>query len=222
MKPGPLARRCLRLLVALAALAFAVQAYFGVAGVPGPAVAWMTGQDLQSDEPPRYVVVLGGGGIPSASGLIRTYHAAEIGLRETNATIIVSLPSDGDPLTNSVGRMRDELVLRGVSPGRIRMEHAALNTHEQAVNIRRMVGEESLGERVLLVTSPTHVRRAYLCFRREGFRNLGVRAAHGTGAEADPGSGILLRYGLWSNLELQVEIARELAALLWYRAKGWI
>lgn len=218
----PVANRCLRCLLAIAAIAFLVQLYFGVAGVPGCVVGWITGRELRSDEPPRYVIVLGGGGIPSESGLIRTYYAAEIGLRETNATLVVSLPSDGEPLTNSVGRMRDELILRGVRPEAILMEHKALNTHEQAVNVRRLLGDDCLRKRVLLVTSPTHVRRAYLCFRHEGFENIVVRAAYSMAAEADIGGGVLLRYSIWANLQLEVEIAREVAAMLWYRAKGWI
>ena len=166
--------------------------------------------------------MLGGGGIPSESGLIRTFHAAE--LRKTNpgAQFIVSLPSDGDPATNSVGRMRDELVMRGVPAKSIRLESAAVNTHEQAVNVAKLLGPAALTSEVRIVTSGWHLRRSIECFRKTGFTNAHIEGALSVSAEADVGGGTFLRYGLWANLSSGVEFLREGLAVLAYKARGWM
>ena len=215
-------RRAGRVLVWGCAAAFALEVVVAVAGLPRCVNDWITGRSLQSDEVPDYVVVLGGGGIPSETGLIRTYYAADVARRAPDAVFVVSLPSSGEPLTNSVGRMKDELVMRGVREASILMEHDALNTHEQAVNIGKLLGARALTSCVMLVTSPAHVRRAYACFAHEGFSRIVIQPAFNTAAEADAGGGVMLRYQVWANLHAQVEIAREVTAMLWYRLKGWI
>ena len=206
----------------VAAGLFALQLVLAVTGLPGGLMEWLTGDGDSLTESPAYVVVLGGGGIPSESGLIRTYAAAEAGRNFPAAQFVVCLPADGDPETASVGRMRDELVLRGIARDAVLMEHRGRNTHEQALAMRRMLGDAALDMPVLIVTSPTHVRRALLCFRKEGFRRVGALAASGVGAEADLGGYTLGRYSFWSGLSQQAEVARELVALLVYALRGWV
>ena len=205
----------------LGAGVFAVQMTLAVVGVPGTLDRWLA-CSCATETVPRYVVVLGGGGIPSGSGLMRTYHAVASSGWGAGTVFIVALPADEDPERSSVGRMRDELVMRGVPVGAIRMEYRGRNTREQAVNIRRMLGPEAIAERLAIVTSPPHVRRSVLCFRKAGFQKVGGVPAYGTGAEADLGAGCALRYGFWDNLVSEVEFARELCALAYYRLKGWI
>jgi uncharacterized SAM-binding protein YcdF (DUF218 family) len=167
-------------------------------------------------------VVLGGGGIPSSSSLLRTYWAAQYGKNLTGTTFIVSLPSDGDPQTNNVGRMRDELVLRGIPLSAIRMEYHGVNTHEQAVNIQHLLGHEALDQPILIVTSEYHMRRAVLCFRELGFTQVSGLLANEIGTEAEVGPWACLRYGVWAHLEQETHILRELVALEAYKLKGWI
>ncbi len=183
---------------------------------------WLRGSEAVPTVPPRYVIVLGGSGIPSESSLIRAYRAAEFGLGLTGATFIVSLPAEQAPDTSSVGRLRDELVLRGISREAIRMEYAALTTHEQAVNIRCMLGTGALPEPIVVVTSGYHMRRAMLCFRQEGFTHVRSVLASSVGAEAAPGRLAWVRYGIWDNAQRETEMARELTALLYYKLRGWI
>ncbi|MFH0953247.1 MAG: YdcF family protein [Verrucomicrobiota bacterium] len=229
-KAGPKAllaralRRAGRAVVIVSAVAFILQVAVGLFGMPWRLVARLTGDDFKLEVEPRYVVVLGGGGIPSESGLIRTYYAAAIGTNLPGATFVVSLPSDGDPATNSVGRMRDELVLRGIPASAVRLEYRSFDTHEQAVSIARLLGSEALAEPVLIVTSPYHAKRALLCFRKAGFRRVACLAAVGIGPEADFGAGLQLnlRYAFWANLEAEVEFAREIVALAYYKLRGWI
>lgn len=217
-----LARGLARGGVAAAAVLFAGQLLLGFTGLPRGLTDWLCGRRLPACERPTHIVVLGGGGIPSATGLIRTYYAAAFGRAATQAVFIVALPAAGEPERQSVGRMRDELVLRGIPAEAIRLETRGRNTREQAANIRALLGPPATDERVVLVTSPTHIRRAVLCFRRAGFARATGLPADNTAAEGDPGPRTQWRYGFWNNLTFQIEVARELTALLVYRLRGWL
>ncbi|MBX7259624.1 MAG: YdcF family protein [Candidatus Hydrogenedentes bacterium] len=209
------------MVVRFAAAAFFLQVVIGFTGMP----RWRANRHAEADAAaPAYIVVLGGGGIPSETGLMRTYCAAAIGTNYPSATFIVSLPCDGDPETNSVGRMRDELVLRGLPRHSIEMEHDGLNTHEQAASVARILGPAALTNRVLVVTSPYHIRRALLCFRKVGFTQVDGSATLGIGAEADAGAAgpLDLRYTFWATLHAEIDWVRECVALLYYRLRGWI
>lgn len=202
------------------ALLFLLQAAGALLGWHRRPLAWLRAAAF--DPPaPAVIVVLGGGGIPSESGLLRCYHAATLARAHPDALCIVSLPAD-DPEEQSTGRMRDELVMRGVAPERILMEARARNTHEQAVAVREMLGDAGLEAPVWIVTSGAHTRRALLCFQRQGFRSVHGLTARVTGAEGDMGPGTFWRYGLWSHLETQIEILREWTALGYYWRRGWI
>lgn len=191
-------------------------------GIPSTIVRWMTFSDHTLEGEPTVIVVLGGGGVPSESGLIRTYYGAEASHAYPEAEVIVSLPTDLDPETSSVGRMRDELVMRGVPSTVIKLEHKARNTHEQAEAIRDMLGLDQLQDPVLLVTSPSHMRRSVLAFQRAGFHNVAGLLATNVGHEAYPGAGTSLRYGFWNTLSMEIHYMRECVALLYYRVRGWV
>ena len=211
-----------RKLVRLAAICFFVQLVFVFVGPPRPLVEWLTGENLNPPKDPRYIVVLGGGGIPSGTSLLRLWHAARFGSGLAGTTFIVSLPADAAPETSSVGRMRDELVLRGIPVAAIQMETRGLNTHEQAVNVAGMLGADRRGESVVVVTSGFHLRRALLSFRGAGFTNVDGLFAYSIGAEADAGPNMWLRHSVWGNWAREADITRELAALLLYKLCGWI
>jgi uncharacterized SAM-binding protein YcdF (DUF218 family) len=207
---------------AVLAVACALQVLCAVVGLPPGLGEWITARDWPGAGPPRFVVVLGGAGIPSASGLMRTYHAAHLARSVTGAVYVVCLPSDTDPETSSVGRMRDELVLRGIPAESVLMEHDGRNTHEQAVSVKRLLGDEALGESVLIVSSPVHMRRALMSFRKVGFERLSTAPARPEGVEADLGPGTGVRYAFWANLERNVQVVRELVALAYYKLRGWV
>ncbi len=191
-------------------------------GIPRPFVNWITMAEAALATEPDYIVVLGGGGIPSESGLIRTYYGAEASHQFPEAEVIVSLPTEEDPEVSSVGRMRDELVMRGVPASVVRMEHKALNTHQQSEAIRELIGLDQLQSPVLIVTSPEHMRRSILSFRRAGFHNVGGLHASSMNHESDPGKATFARYGFWSTLRTEVSYLREMVALAYYRLRGWV
>lgn len=209
-------------LARLAVAFVAVQLAVAVLGPPRSLVAWLTLANTPGPADPAVIVILGGGGIPSESGLIRTYYGARAGAAYPAARCIVALPADADPEQASVGRMRDELVMRGVAPERILMETRGRSTAEQAVRALEMLGPDFAGREIVLISSPLHLRRAVMSFRKAGFRDVRALAAQSTGAEADLGRGTSWRYGFWSNWESEGRIVRELIALLYYRLRGLV
>lgn len=199
-----------------------IQLALGILGLPHWLTRWLRGGDVPPPPDVRHIVVLGGAGIPSESGLIRTYRAATYAVGKTGLTCVVSLPCDTDPARGSVGRMRDELVMRGVPASSVLMEYRARNTHEQAIAIRDLLGRDALATETVVVTSPSHVRRALLCFRKAGFQRVQGLSADNADVEADIGAGGAWRYGFWNNLTAEIVVLRELAALAQYKLKGWI
>ena len=214
-------RRSARHIVWVAAAMFALQLIVAVTGPPHVLTDWLTCKKLQPRETPRNIVVLGGGGIPSTTSLVRLYYAAEYGRGLTGTVFVVSLPASVDPEHASVGRMRDELVMRGIPAARIRMETRGLGTRDEAVRVRELLGDEALPEPLVLVSSEFHLRRAVLAFRRVGFANVRGLQADDVGAEAEFRFANL-RYGIWGNFAREAVIMRELIALLFYKLCGWV
>jgi len=192
---------------------FLVQIVFAITGPPRWLGHWLNAKDCAPTVTPRYIVVLGGGGIPSGSSLIRSYYAAEFGRGLTGTTFVVALPTDGDPAQSSVGRMRDELVLRGIPAATILLESRGLNTRQQAHNVASLLGPTAFPEPIVVVTSEYHLRRAIMNFRKAGFTHVAGLNAASTGTEADPGSWAGLRYGIWGNLVAEIKMLRELLGI---------
>ena len=211
-----------RMLVRISAALFLLQIALATPLLDGVVESWLHTADAGAMEAPRYIVVLGGGGIPSDTGFMRTYYGAKHSISFPDATVIVALPADEDPETSSVGHMKDELVLRGVSETSILMETEGQNTHEQAEMIRAMLGPVAINDPVHIVTERSHLRRSVLCFRKAGFSRVFGIGTHNTGAEADLGTGTFLRYTLWTNLQLQIRVLREMIATAMYKLRGWI
>lgn len=187
--------------------------------------------------PPDFIVVMGGGGIPSESGLMRTYAGAEAARRFPQARVVVCMPGDAAATNSTAGRMRDELVLRGVARPRVLFEDKGRNTREQAVNSFQLLRAAERQPAVLVVTSPEHMRRSLLSFRKAGFTRVAGAAARDANVEADLrirnegpartkapdiGRSLLLRYQFWGNLGIEGRVLHELVALSYYKLRGWI
>ncbi len=186
-------------------------------------------------EEPDYIVLLGGAGMPSESGLMRAYYTAEVARRFRNASVIIAMPDTNDVSTI---RLAEELVLRGVKRERIVFEGLGRNTREQALNVARMLHADGERPSLLIVTSPEHILRAVKCFRNVGFAEVGAVAADTVTGGAnlrysggdlgaakgvpDVGGRIEIRYGIWNNLVWVARALREYAALAYYKFEGWI
>lgn len=183
---------------------------------------------------PDVITVLGGAGMPSPDGLIRTYYAAAVAARFPSAVIVIALPAgEGKDSLYQLQLMARELIQRGVEPQRIRFESQGINTHSQAENIALFFGSQRSELALLVVTSPEHVYRAVCCFEREGFGEVGGMPAFGVAPgekgltdEERPGAmpvpGLALRYNMWSYLHYELLVLREYCAIAYYWINGWI
>lgn len=215
-------RRPHQFLLGICAGAFILQVVATHPAITTRTATWLRFDQAALTDRPDTIVVLGGAGIPSATGLMRTFHAAQLALRWPDARVIVAHPSSPGAANDNASRMADELELRGIEPERIVPLRKGRNTHEQARAVRAVLGDDAREQRVAIVTSGSHMRRAVLCFRHEGFaRAAGVWTYTASGDE-DLGGGIFWRYGFWANWRAQIEHLREAVALAAYKARGWI
>jgi uncharacterized SAM-binding protein YcdF (DUF218 family) len=178
--------------------------------LPLRAKFWLAEAGEELSVPPAYIVVLGSGDIPNPEQFMRTYYGAEAARKFSSAVVIASLPTATSPKTSGVGVVRDELVLRGVAKKRIRLMFWAYNTREEALRIQELLGPKSKKEPILLVTSPEHIKRAVLVFRKAGFVHVSSVAAKAAGGPCCSGEMRLLRYGLWQGLHDEISVVREL------------
>jgi uncharacterized SAM-binding protein YcdF (DUF218 family) len=185
---------------------------------------------------PEFIIVLGGGGMPSQSNLMRGWYAGQAAESFPGATVVIAMPGEVSDSLSAPQIMKKELVLRGVKPGKIIFDYEGTNTRAQALNCKNQIKMQTP---VLLVTSPEHMRRAVLCFRKAGFEKVNGLPAFENALEADlkfdddklggnkilmpdVGESINARYNLWNHLKYEILIARELVALGYYRLRGWI
>ena len=206
--------------IALAALSV-LQVVIASSPIPDRIMEWLSYSDIEPEYQPRYIVILGHD-IPSQAGLISVYYAAEVSQNHGGITYIIAMPTDDNPDDSGPGRIREELVLRGIPSSNVLFESRGLDTHQQAVFVREMLGDSELDQPLLVVTSPPHMRRAVLCFRKQGFTQVMGLPAKDTFSDVDLGRWVFLRYTLWCRLEWEPTIVRELTALTLYKLKGWI
>ena len=187
---------------------------------------------------PDCIVLLGGSGMPSESNLIRSYYAAKIADEYTAIPLIIALPGDTSDSSSAIVQLVDEILLRGVEAKRVLFESEGLNTRAQALNIYTFLSDSAKKTKMVIITSPDHMRRSILCFRKAGFENIGGCPAFEYAIETDmtaikddlggnrfiPGvnKSISLRYRFWTHLKYEVLIIREYFALTYYKLKGWI
>jgi uncharacterized SAM-binding protein YcdF (DUF218 family) len=204
--------------------------------------------------PPDFIIVMGGSGMPSESGLMRCWYASKVANHFTRARIIIALPGDAEDSLSSVNQMKKEMELRGISPQRIMFENSGTNTRAEALNIYKIISniqssrvtrhaspDSSRVTRhasLLIVTSPEHLYRAVLTFKKAGFMKVdGVPAFEKTieadlsftarklGARKwvpDVGKNLTIRYQFWVHLEYELLVLREWFALGYYKLQGWI
>lgn len=189
---------------------------------------------------PDYIILMGGSGYPAESALMRSWYAANVWKQHPGATVIVAQPAAVcvHPELSDAWGIRSELLLRGVDSSRILLEIKGKNTREEAMEVLQIAPQAAL-KNCLLVTSPEHMRRAVLTFRKLGFAKVGGVPTFNVSAPADldyrddqlggrkiplpeVGGSLQLRYQFWNHLHYQVICYRELVALAWYKLKGWV
>lgn len=191
--------------------------------------------DQKLEATPKYIVVMSGSGIPSESGLMRTYHASAIAQIHPNAKIIITMPGDTTNTNSACYLMKNELIIRGIESHRILFENIGTNTRSQAQEVKKIIkGNPS----VLIITSPEHIYRSLATFDKVGLTKVSGSAAFEKAVDAsflfnddelggnkilpNIGDNTQLRYQFWSHLKYQIRVYREYTAICFYKLKGWI
>ena len=201
---------------------------------------WLGTGIQNSCSEPGLIVLLGAGGMPSGENMMRIYYAAEAWKQFSHCNIFLSLPGDTADEKGSIALMKQELIMRGVSPEKIRYEAKGKNTRGQALELAGMDNGGLLQACALVITSPGHMRRSILTFRKAGFHFLIPLPAFEIPLEGElrfdddelggerrfvaPSTGqtLTLRYEIWTQLNYQLVCAREFVALGYYWLRGWI
>ena len=187
-------------------------------------------------EAPATIVLMGGGGFPSESNLIRAYYTIHAAKTFPNANVLLTLPGDSLDSNSSVFRFRNYLIEQGIDSTRILLECTGKNTRGQCLEISRMI---NMFNPLLVISSPEHLKRSVLCFRKTGFKNVSGIPAFETAIESnlffsekklggrkipgtDVGTNLQVRYQFWTHLRYEVIVIREYSALAYYKMKGWI
>jgi len=214
--------------LAMVALAFTPLPFWGIhwLGTSKAALKWK----------PETIILLGGGGMPSESNLMRSWFAGQATRSFPEAMLVIAMPGDITDSLSTPRLMKKELVLRGVNPQKVLFENKGTNTRAQALYCEKML---DTAQSILLVTSPDHTRRATLCFQKAGFEKVNALPAFENAAEADftfrddelggrktiapdVGESIQVRYQIWNHLKYEITFMREMVAITYYKLRGWI
>ena len=187
---------------------------------------------------PSTIIMLGGAGIPSGDGLIRSYYTARLSKANPVASIIIAMPGDVNDSLSAPRLVENELLIRGVNSTSISFEHSGRNTREQALKIAAGKTTAQLQQPITLVTSPEHMKRAVMAFRKCGFTtvsglptfeyaletDLTFRDSDLKGNKIAPpiGNNLQFRYQFWNHLKYEIIVLREYFGLAYYKLRGWI
>ncbi|NOU47781.1 MAG: YdcF family protein [Bacteroidales bacterium] len=196
---------------------------------------WLGTSQCKPVQSPEYIVVMGAGGLPGAESLLRCYYAAVMADSFPESKIIIAFPVGEGAFAGSENEsMVSELLNRGIASDRIQCETKGTNTYSQAKEIVSIINNKEAS--LLIVSSPEHIFRCIKTFRKQGFTNV-----NGLPAFEQPTNdevfyttddkkniikrterNVMLRYNMWSYLQYEILVFRELAAIGYYKVKGYI
>lgn len=200
---------------------------------------WLGTSQSKMTEKPDFIVLLGGGGMPSESNLMRAWFVCKAAAEFPESRVIISIPGDTTDKKSTARLVAAEMETKGVDQNRILYEEIGTNTRSQALELQHFHSLNLPDKSILLVSSPEHMRRAVLTFRKAGFSQIDALPAFENALEAnlrfkdkdlggnkmplpDIGDNIEVRYQFWNHLKYEILIAREMAALSYYKLRGWI
>lgn len=228
--------KILRIFIQLTGIFFIASLILAFTTLPFWGIHWLGTSKTVLDQKPATIILLGGGGMPSETNLMRSWFTAKAAENFPLAKVIIAMPGNVFDSLSTPQRIKKELTLRGVNPGKILFESKGKNTRTQALNCTDIT---DISQPILLITSPEHTRRAVLCFQKVGFEKVGALPAFEHVSEAelkfrdselggrdiilpDVGQNIQMRYQVWNHLKYEVNFTREIIALTYYRLRGWI
>ena len=228
--------RIIRNILVVTGLFFLICVAFALTEQPYWGYYWLGTSKSEMKWKPTYIIMMGGGGMPSQSNLMRSWYVEKAAKTFPEATVVIAIPGEVSDSLSTPQLVRKELIMRGVNPDKIVFENDATNTRAQALNCQKTIKMQTP---ILLVTSPEHMRRSVLSFQKVGFEQVNALPAFENALETDlsfkddelggnktgvpdVGKSINMRYQLWNHLKYEILIVRELFALTYYRLRGWI
>lgn len=192
-----------------------------------------------NDKTANTIVLMGGGGYPSKSILMRMHYTAKLSEVYPNANIVVAIPGDTSSFVSTTIKTFQGLIENyQIDSTRVTLEPNGVNTRQQALLISDMISQQIVKEPLIVVTSTEHVYRAVRAFRKAGIdltygqptlnstleSNLEYKKDElgGNNIIPDVGTSISVRYKFWDYLEYEIQVMREYVAILYYKVKGWI
>ena len=179
---------------------------------------------------PQHVIMMGGAGMPSASNIMRLYYTSGVAkFYDCPVTIV-------HPYDSLCHAKMDEFIENQGVTSVITHDTIGTNTRSQVLGLAEN-HPELLTTKIMVITSPEHLRRTVKCFNKAGFQDVrGIAAYEGTvdfnlslenqtlkGKESIPNvESTKLRYTFWNYLKLEIDTFREYFALFYYKIKGWI
>jgi uncharacterized SAM-binding protein YcdF (DUF218 family) len=227
--------RLLRFIILLCGIFFLICVGLSLTTLPYWGYHWLGTSLAKNNDKPVSIILLGGSGMPSESNLIRSWYTASAAVAFPESRVIIVMPGNPGDSAGTPGKMKKELVIRGIDPERIGFEMKGTNTRSQAIHCAEILDP---AQPVWLVTSPENMRRSVLCFRKVGFNKISGLPAFENASEADfsfrddelggkptilpdVGENLQVRYQLWNHLKYEILIVREMVALTYYRLRGW-
>jgi uncharacterized SAM-binding protein YcdF (DUF218 family) len=184
------------------------------------------------------ILVMGAGGFPSETLLLRLWYTAELAKEFPEAKIIITTPGDTLDPKSTICQMENELIHTGIRTDRIIIECEGLNTRDQALSTFKLYSDGKFNEPLVIVSSTEHIYRSVLSFEKVGFKKVSGKPAMevmletdlkikdkklgGNQAVPDVGNSISLRYKFWDYLKYEITVAREYMAIAYYWLRGWI
>ena len=184
------------------------------------------------------ILVMGAGGFPSETLLLRLWYTSELAKEFPEAKIIITTPGDTLDPKSTICQMGNELINSGIHSDRIIIESEGLNTRDQALRAFDLYKNGCFNEPLVVVSSPEHIYRTVLSFEKAGFKKVSGRPAMevmletdlklkhrklgGNETIPDVGNSISIRYKFWDYLKYEIIVAREYFAIAYYKVKGWI
>lgn len=193
---------------------------------------WLGTHNCELAKEPDYIVLMGGGGMPSPDGFIRTYFTAGAWHRAKHSKVIIAIPPDTSNHHGSPEiQMANELIMRGVDSSIIFFERNGYNTISQAKAIASFFNADAIDTiAIRLVTTPEHMFRSVRVFRKVGFKQVGGTPAFEVGLkekrlkkkEDDSSIWLKFRYNVWSYMQYEITVVREYCAISYYKIRGWM
>lgn len=231
--------KALRTLLLISGILFLIILLLSFTTLPYWGYYWLGTSQSKISGKPDYIILLGGGGMPSESSLMRAYFVHRAAMESPESKIVVSIPGNPADSLSTARLVAAELISKGIAADRILYEQTATNTRSEAIQLQNFNQEKLTNKSILLVTSPEHMRRSVLVFKKAGFSKVSALPTFENAIEADLffnddqlggrktivpdiGNHTSVRYQFWNHLKYEILIAREMAALGYYKLRGWI